>query len=435
MKRKLLAAPVLLLLALTLFLACNRNKVSPPVAANHVQLVPANTARAIAENLNPAVFFDASNPSNHSPFRSTLTGRNTIKEQFIINDSWNNPALYIFNFENNAGFVFVSADYQLRPLLAFVERGQFRKDTVSAGYMMWINKTLENIETVRKGLYDNSKPAHAAWNSYFSQNHTPVPAGTRQPPPDDDPCNPVHDPVYTTVGPLLPVTWGQQCTYNEQCGDMTVNYNCSDALSCSSRPLTGCVATSTSQIIRYWQPVNAHGYNYAGMTTTFGNGEVQRMMSDVGAAVGMVYGCASAGGSLADGGNVPGALNSGFGFSSGGNRGGFNYSTVESDVFSGRPVLLEGCMTSTGHWFIINWYTTYSDCHEWVCDGAQESTYYICSGGIVSETYLYFHMNWGWHEVFTGDDHNGWFGFDNWTVPGLNWNFQYAKRATTNIHP
>jgi hypothetical protein len=92
-------------------------------------------------------------------------------------------------------------------------------------------------------------------------------------------------------------------------------------------------------------------------------------------------------------------------------------------------------MTANSHWFIINWYTNYSDCHEWVCDGAQESTYYICSGGIVSETYLYFHMNWGWHEVFGGDDHNGWFGFDSWNIPGINWNFQYAKHATTNIHP
>ncbi|MBS1564817.1 MAG: C10 family peptidase [Bacteroidetes bacterium] len=435
MKRKLLAAGTLLLTLSILFLACNRSKLTPQAPAKNVNIVPESNARAVAENLNPDVFFDAANPGNHSPFKSTLNGHNKIKEHFVINDSWGNPALYIYNFENNAGFVFVSADYQLRPLLGFVERGQFRKDTVSAGYLMWLNRTLENIEVVRKGLYDNSKLADKAWRNYFSQNKTAQPSGFKMAPPPEDPCNPIPDPQTITSGPLLPVTWGQQCTYNEQCGDPAINYNCADVLSCSSRPVTGCVATSTSQIIRYWHPANnPHGYDYLNMPTTFGNGEVQRMMSDVGNAVGMSYGCASNGGSTAYSDHVPNALKNGFGFTTA-NYGGYSWSHTESNVFSGWPVLLDGCMTSNSHWFIINWYTSYCDCHEWVCDGAQATSSFFCSGGIIRETYLYFHMNWGWHEVFTGNDYNGWFGFDNWNIPGINWNFQYSNGETTEIHP
>jgi hypothetical protein len=62
-----------------------------------------------------------------------------------------------------------------------------------------------------------------------------------------------------------------------------------------------------------------------------------------------------------------------------------------------------------------------------------------------TNTYLAFHMNWGWHEWFTNSpfnytDFNGWFAFDNWTIVGAgpnnsNYNFQYAQDMTTEIHP
>lgn len=32
-------------------------------------------------------------------------------------------------------------------------------------------------------------------------------------------------------------------------------------------------------------------------------------------------------------------------------------------------------------------------------------------------------------------DYNGWFAFDNWYIPGLNWNYAYSRFATTEIHP
>jgi hypothetical protein len=44
-------------------------------------------------------------------------------------------------------------------------------------------------------------------------------------------------------------------------------------------------------------------------------------------------------------------------------------------------------------------------------------------------------MNWGWHETWGGNDFSGWFGFNNWNIPGRNLNFQYARDAVTEIHP
>lgn len=287
------------------------------------------------------------------------------------------------------------------------------------------------MKLLGKGLYDNSKVANAAWKTYLSQNNiSSLSIASRVPP--TDPCNPPTPPQTTTVGPLLPVTWGQACTYNNLCPNITCNIGCG-----TGNAWTGCVATSTAQIVNFWHPNNGYVYNYATMPTTSGNGEVQKLMRDIGLPVNanMSYGCDGSG---ADGSRVPGFLKARFGFTSA-NFSDYNgnYQKVQSNLNSHWPVLLDGCQTKTDHWFIINWWTSYSDCHEWVCDGYRETSYTFCDGGVYQggATYLYFHMNWGWHETWGGNDYNGWFGFNNWNITGLNRNYQYAQDITSEIHP
>lgn len=395
-------------------------------AEKNLHIVPDSVAVSIAEHFKPSDFFKESNATNNSPTRSSLTGNNKIKSKYLFNDAYGNPALYVFNFENNAGFIFVSGDYQMQPILAFVEHGEFRKDTVPTGLVAWVNKTMENIEVVRKGLYDNSKAALGAWRNYYKQNGNGSIVANFVPPVDNS-C--VEDEWTTvSVGPLLPVTWGQGCSYNNLCPNLSCNIGCGDG-----RAWTGCVATSTAQIVNFWHPNNSYGYNYASMPAASGNGEVQRLMRDLGTKVNMSYGCSGSG---ADASTVPNALKNNFGFTSA-NFVNYSWQRVRSNLSNHWPVLLDGCRTQTGHWFIINWWTSYSDCHEWVCDGFNEYTVRLCVNGQYSGgyTYLYFHMNWGWHEVGTSNDYNGWFAFDNWYIPGLNWNFQYAQDLTSEIHP
>ncbi|MEI9934863.1 MAG: C10 family peptidase [Ferruginibacter sp.] len=59
----------------------------------------------------------------------------------------------------------------------------------------------------------------------------------------------------------MPITWGQDCSYNNLCP----NSNCSD---CSPEAVTGCVATAMAQVIRYWHPTNSFNYNYTSMPAT-----------------------------------------------------------------------------------------------------------------------------------------------------------------------
>jgi hypothetical protein len=390
------------------------------------QLVPDSIAVSIAEHFNPANFFNENNPTNKSLCKSTLTGENKIKTKYIFKDSYGNPALYIFNFEHNAGFLFVSADYQIQPILAFVEHGEFKKDTVPSGLIEWVNKTMENIEIVRNRLYDNSKGSAVGWRNYFKQNGNNS-INLKTMPLIDNSC---IDDKYTvkTVGPLLANTWGQGCSYNDLCPVLSCNIGCG-----TGKAWTGCVATSTAQIIKFWHPNNGYNYNYASMPLSFGNFEVQRLMKDIGSNVNMSYGCS---GSAADASKVPGTLKTSFGFNSA-NYVAYSLQRLQNNLNYNCPVLLDGCRTQTGNWFIINWWNSYSDCHEWVCDGYSEYSVEWCVNGQYSGgcSYLYFHMNWGWHEFGTSNDYNGWFAFDNWNIPGLNRNYQYARNLTCEIHP
>lgn len=156
-------------------------------------------------------------------------------------------------------------------------------------------------------------------------------------------------------------------------------------------------------------------------------------MRDMGNSVGMNYGCS---GSSADGNNVAPVLKSNFGFSSANNVN-YDYQRLKNNVNAQQPVLLTGCRTSTGNWFIINWGNSYSDCHQWVCDGSNTYNYTICENGQLHSggSYLFFHMNWGWHEVGYSNDYNGWFLFNNWNINSLNQNYQYSNKLTSEIHP
>jgi len=206
--------------------------------------------------------------------------------------------------------------------------------------------------------------------------------------------------------------WNQDCTYNEQCPDK----DCEDVCSSNENAWTGCVATAIAQVLRYWAHPSSHQYVYSTMPNNSGNGEVQRMMKDVGESVDMDYGCDA---SSAYGSETPGSFKNTFGYSSAtrDSYGPGSYQTVVQNIDGNKPVVLEGCRTRK-NWVL---FYTYSNCHEWVCDGYeryQNNCY----------TRLKFHMNWGWGGTF-----NGWYYYNSWS-PGTR-NYQYAQDFTHNIHP
>ncbi|MFT3949393.1 MAG: C10 family peptidase [Agriterribacter sp.] len=415
-------------------ISCQKNglqKVISSGAYKQIDLVPEDVAKTVAQKFDADKFLQGSNANSKSKnaiYRVSANKNNKIKNQFVFSDSSGYPAMYIFNYENDGGFLFVSADYKMQPILAFVEAGEFKQnDTVPPTFIEWANRTFENIEIVRKGLYDNTRGAKAAWDEYFKANNIDMRLSSI---PSDPPCSD-YSTTYT-VGPLLTVTWGQACTYNDLCPAS----GCTNVCPGSPAAWTGCAATAMAQVIRYWAPTTTYAYNYASMPATFGNTEVQRLMRDLGlsANLNISYGCT---GSSSFGTKIAPTFITNFGMAAA-NRitytNGSTYNTVKSDIVASRPVILEGCCTKITNWLGV--VTGYDNCHAWVCDGFREANFYFCLDGEQSgNTYLYFHMNWGWHETWGGSDYNGWFGVDNWNVSARSLNFQYARYAVVNIHP
>lgn len=110
----------------------------------------------------------------------------------------------------------------------------------------------------------------------------------------------------------------------------------------------------------------------------------------------------------------------------------YNYLDVVGNLNVGQPVMLGGFRDRTNRF--LGLYYTFDGGHAWVCDDYQQTNY-------VGYSFLMFHMNWGWHERFTisgngsGGDYNGWYQYNNWNIPGLNRNYQYANDEIVNIHP
>ncbi len=381
MKNKLLILSLFALITLlSLFNGCKKNDSFKRNPNNYkvTDIVPPNVAKEIAEKFNFKEFFASTNRSSDKRQLQTTNfnekmpnGNNKIKNQLTLKDDFEYPVLYIFNFENNAGFLFVSADYNIQPILGFVEHGEFKKDTVPPTYIEWINRTFENTEIVRKGIYDNSKVAKVAWKDYLKQNNIqPNGISVNKIAPPDPGCQDYSN--TTTVGPLLQVTWGQGCSYNELCPSKNCNI-CWGA----TNAYTGCVTTSAAQVIRYWQPANQYAYNYASMPNTSGNTEVQRLMKDLGLPqnLNMDYGCNGS----SSGADIANALKTNFGLASANNisYGISTYQRVKDNLTNHWPVLLGGCSSRTNKFLGIIY--AYSNCHEWVCDGYSSTSYMYCN--------------------------------------------------------
>lgn len=396
--------------------------------SNLEYIVPEHIARQLAQKINVIV------PEIMRV--GAVSSQRLVDGLHTINDDMGIPALYIANYKDD-GFIVISADERHVPICAVVEHGKYSATDIPSGMLDWFNITIENISKIRLGVAVGNNYANQEWlrvvgNADLDPSSFPSTCCPECPnypeclidpfigcgEPDlhcngggnGDPCSP-----YFTIikGPLLSTLWGQDCTYNEMCPDK-------DCGVCSSNEnaWTGCIATAISQVLRYWSSPSSQNYDYSSMPNSWGNGEVQRMMRDVGDSVDMDYGCS---GSSAYGDEIPKSLKSTFGFGSAerDNYTSGSYQKVIQNIDSEQPVILDGCSTkkkkNLGLW------TVYSSCHAWVCDGYEDSSNKCYS-------ILKFHMNWGWDGRF-----NGWYYYNTWNPQSFN--FQYVQNFTHNIKP
>ena len=298
---------------------------------------------------------------NHAP-RTTTAPRLTMVKQV--------KGLYVFNVENNGGFIIVSNDDRTVPILGYSDSGTFDPDNIPANMQAWLQGYADEI----------------AWLQQHGSSATN----------DNTLKQPRHAPTTKSdIAPLVTTKWNQGAPYNNLCPKYSGN----------NRAVTGCVATAMAQVMNYhkWpqsETTTIPGYTtksynldltsglpattfdwdnmqdtYTSSATGAAATAVATLMQYCGYSVEMDYGPSS--GSNTD--MVAAALKEYFDYNT--NTTKFvirsSYTTAKwteliyHELANSRPVVYGGMSSGGGH--------------EFVCDGYKYE----------NET-DYFHINWGW---------------------------------------
>ena len=343
----------------------------------------------------------------------------------MTNQTQTIPYFYVFNIENK-GFVIVSGDDTVLPVLGYSDEGIFVTENIAPQVAKWLENYKNQIHYIVKNNIPATTEIQAEWEE-LQKDRTLL--KTQQS-------------AYSTfstqaVSPLVQTKWNQapyvnaQCPYDNSYNELTV---------------TGCVATAMAQIMKYWnypaQGSGFHSYNhptYGTLSANFGattynwnampnyvnsaNSAVATLMYHCGVGVEMNYGVSVTGGSGSyviidysptpqqtaeyafktyfdyDNTTLQGALRS-------------NYSDtnwinlLKNELDASRPIQYAG-FGSGGH--------------TWVMDGYDNNNF--------------FHMNWGW-----GGSQDGYFQLNALNpgaggIGGGGYTFNNDQQALIGIQP
>lgn len=329
---------------------------------------------AISVNANPVEVNTAqkvaANYYNHTYNVSATTQTLVYTER----SSDGKPVYYVFNINNNQGFVIVSAEDAGMPVIGYSNEGPFVVPVAGNNVDFWMQKRKSEIAAIRAANLTATPEISAEWNSYINNTFR----NTNQ--------------TTAIVNPLCSTTWDQPAPYNGLC---------------PGGSLTGCVATAMAQIMKFWNYPSvglgnscywdeiAYGdqnnfgelcatydtshYVWSAMpnniTTT--NKQVSKLMYDCGVSVHMDYGTTGSGAGVIggfptaqyayptyfryDGTSIQGLMFSSYTQAAW-------IAILQKEMNNRRPVQYMGTDVSNGG-------------HSWVCDGYNGNS---------------FHMNWGW---------------------------------------
>ena len=318
------------------------------------------------------------------------------------------PLYYVFNVNDNKGFIIVSGDDRVTPILGYSFTGAFSLNDQPPAFTEWMNSYNEQIQYQIENNSDADASVQEKWSSL-----TDITATKSQAQMDE-------------VMPLLSTNWSQECYYNAFCPD--------DNDGPCDHALVGCVAVAMGQIMKYWDhPVSSNRipgyyanseygclsdivpttYNWASMPNGL---NYLSSSTEVDAESELLYNCGIStlmeygpDGSGAFSGDARNAMISYFDYSSSMQH--VSRMTIDSaswesmlrdELDNNRPVYYTGTesLFSAGHAF--------------VCDGYQELNF--------------FHFNWGWNGML-----NGYFYLSDMT-PGSN-DFNSFQTAIIGIEP
>ncbi len=338
------------------------------------QSIDINTAKTIAEN-----FYNAQKQHKNNVSLSLYSINQSSK---IQKSSGGTILYYIFNDENDGGFVLVAGDKRVEPILGYSTEGKFDTIDMPDNLRYWLKGYEEEINYAIANFEESTQEIAEKWDGYIKN----IPTKTRK---------------TIVVGPLVQTKWGQGSPYNNLC---PYDYNA------GQRAVTGCVATAMAQIMKYWgYPIVGNGshsythsdygtlsanfantnYKWSSMPNTLTNSSssvekeaVATLMYHCGVAVEMDYSPTESGAytiatwlqQLMGETDAVTALNNYFRYTAEGyERSDYTatswISLLKNELNNARPILYSGSGNDGGHAF--------------VCDGYNDNDQ--------------FHFNWGWN--------------------------------------
>lgn len=352
-----------------------------------------------AENIANNFKFQATESNSG---KSNFTFNKSIRDLQEVKNNSRKTLFYVVNYEEG-GFLILSSDKRTQPILAVSENGDFILDEslYPEGLAFWMQDTKRQIELIRASDIEQSERNRLLWENVQAQSSN-ILAGK-----DDDEEDCYDHTVVTTVGPLLSSTWSQQAGYNSSLPFIT----------CGGTPFqvyAGCVPVAMAQIMRFHEYPTS--YNWLNMPLGYSTTTTANFIEDIHEAIDNVYSgqpnynCNGTG--VSSSANMGTVLKNEFSYSSA-SFSGYNYNTVLNNLGSGKPVILSGSNSSTGHM--------------WVCDGFVRTEYFYADCTGIST--LYLKMNWGWYN----GSYNGNYAFDNFNPAGTHYNSN--KQMVYNITP
>jgi len=299
------------------------------------------------------------------------------------------PYFYVFILTNTKGFVIVSADDKVIPILGYSDKGSFHHDSIPQNVLKWLEGYKDQIRYAIVNNLSATQEITKQWQDLISGKAS----------------HPVN--TLTVVVPLIQTQWSQSPNVNDLCP-----YDVTAGSANGYHAVTGCPATAMAQIMKYWnyptKGTGFHSYNhnqYGTLSANFGstsydwtnmpikvsstNNAVATLMYHCGVAVEMGYGPTSSGSyviiskSPTPQQSSEYAYKTYFGYDASTIQGleRVNYSDanwkslLKGELDASRPIQYAGFGGGSGHTF--------------VCDGYDVNNM--------------FHMNWGWGGYVDGN--------------------------------
>lgn len=314
----------------------------------------------------------------------------------------NQTLYYVFNFKDY-GFIIVSADDDVFPVLGYSFENGFVEEDISPAFNAWMNLYKEQILKVREQNLKATEIISETWSRYLEPDLRMI----------------QKTGMTKGIEPLLHSRWGQGTYYNAMCPP--------DPNGQGGHAISGCVAIAMSQVLFYFRyPETGEGSksyydpDYGTISANFGettynwnemvnaihqqsNPAIAELVFHAGVSVEMNYGTNSSGAMTQD---TPDALKSYFRYADNAQYI-IRFDTTVSFVDSlincldrELPLIFRGGGLMASHSF--------------VCDGYQDTSF--------------FHFNWGWN-----GNHNGYYFIDNLNPGG--YDFTFNQGAVINIYP